>query len=62
MRFEAFIYARLAATGDERVVVTDPQARYFGALLRERTLLPGDNAPLGSNQFDDWLDQQSPRT
>jgi hypothetical protein len=38
----------LRARYDPRQVITDPDARYFGAKLGERTLLPGDDAQLGS--------------
>jgi hypothetical protein len=38
-------------------VITDPHARYFGAELDERTLLPGDDARLAETRFDDWLSQ-----
>jgi uncharacterized protein YbjT (DUF2867 family) len=61
LRFEDFVRQGLRATGDRRAVVADPQARYFGARLSERTLLPGDAAQLGATQFDDWLSQQAPR-
>ena len=55
MRFEDFVRRGLRAAGDQRVVVADPQARYFGVRLSERTLLPGDGAQLGATTFDDWL-------
>jgi uncharacterized protein YbjT (DUF2867 family) len=61
MRFEDFVRRGLRAVGDQRVVVADPQARYFGARLSERTLLPGDGAQLGATKFDVWLGQQAPR-
>jgi hypothetical protein len=38
-------------------VVSDPQARYFGAELGERTLVPGDDASLGDTHLEDWLHQ-----
>ena len=38
LRFEDFVRQGLLAVGDQRVVVADPQARYFGAQLSERTL------------------------
>jgi hypothetical protein len=38
-------------------VITDPQARYFGAELEERTLVPGDDARLAETRLDDWLSQ-----
>ena len=47
----------LDAKGDPREVLTDPQARYFGAPLAERTLVPGPDAALGEIRFDDWLRQ-----
>ena len=40
---------------DGRRVVADPHARYFGAELEERSLLPGPNARIASIRFDDWL-------
>ena len=55
MRFEDFVRQGLRAAGDERVVVVDPQARYFGAQLSERSLLPGDEAQLAPTRFDEWL-------
>jgi uncharacterized protein YbjT (DUF2867 family) len=61
MRFEDFVRQALRAAGDRRVVVTDPQARYFGARLSERTLLPGDGAQLGPTTFGDWLSNQAGR-
>jgi uncharacterized protein YbjT (DUF2867 family) len=61
MPFEDFVRQGLRAVGDQRVVVADPQARYFGARLSERTLLPGDGAQLGATKFADWLSQQAPR-
>jgi uncharacterized protein YbjT (DUF2867 family) len=61
MRFEDFARRGLRAVGDQRVVVADPQARYFGARLSERTLLPGDGTQLGATKFDVWLGQQAPR-
>jgi uncharacterized protein YbjT (DUF2867 family) len=60
IRFEDWVRKGLRAVGDQRVVVADPQARYFGARLSERTLLPGDGAQLGATTFDDWLSHQAP--
>jgi len=58
LRFADFVRERLRSVGDHRVVIADPQARYFGARLSERDLLPGDGAQLGPTRFDDWLSQQ----
>jgi uncharacterized protein YbjT (DUF2867 family) len=59
LRFEDWVREALRSKGDQRVVVTDPQARYFGARLNERSLLPGDGARLGPTHFADWLSQQA---
>ena len=48
----------LAAKGDPREVVTDEQARYSGARLSERTLVPGPDAELAETTFDTWLARQ----
>ena len=47
-----------AATGDERTVVSDPHARYFGAELRGGELTPGDGARIGAIDFDMWFATQ----
>jgi uncharacterized protein YbjT (DUF2867 family) len=46
------------ARGDPREVVADEQARYSGARVSERTLVPGPDAQLGEITFDRWLAQQ----
>jgi len=46
---------RLASLKDPREVIADPQARYSGAEIGERTLLPGKDARLGETSFADWL-------
>jgi hypothetical protein len=38
--------------------VTDPQARYSGARIGERTLLPGPDAQLGETTLAAWLARQ----
>ncbi|HET7212566.1 MAG TPA: SDR family oxidoreductase [Terriglobia bacterium] len=47
----------LAAWKDPREVVTDPHARYYGIEVKERTLIPEDNARLGKAHFETWLNQ-----
>ncbi|HEX3601203.1 MAG TPA: NAD(P)H-binding protein, partial [Lacipirellulaceae bacterium] len=51
----------LAAHHDPRTVVRDEQARYFGTTLEERSLIPGENALLGSCHFTDWLSRTAPQ-
>lgn len=47
----------LKATNDPRQVVRDAEARYSGARLDDRTLVPGDNPRLGTIRFEEWLRQ-----
>jgi uncharacterized protein YbjT (DUF2867 family)/nitrite reductase/ring-hydroxylating ferredoxin subunit len=54
-RFDEIIRQRLTALNDSREVVADPQARYFGTELSERSIVPGDTAELGETRFEDWL-------
>jgi len=53
-RFDEFIRQNLRANNDQREVVSDPQARYFGAELSERSLVPDEGARLGETRFADW--------
>ena len=54
-RFDELIRHGLAAHNDPRQVVADPHARYFGAELDERSLIPWGEARLGDIRFDEWL-------
>jgi uncharacterized protein YbjT (DUF2867 family) len=54
-RLDELIQQGLMAKGDSRTVVADPMARYFGAELQERTLLPTNAVHLGEIRFSDWL-------
>jgi uncharacterized protein YbjT (DUF2867 family) len=47
----------LSAREDPRPIVADAHARYFGAELNDRSLIPGPNARLSANRFGDWLRQ-----
>ena len=56
-RFDELIRQSLGARHDPREVVVDPHARYFGAELGERALIPAGDARLGEIRFQDWLNQ-----
>ncbi|WP_285752322.1 SDR family oxidoreductase [Lentzea sp. NBRC 105346] len=45
----------LTARADEREVIADPRAPYFGTLLEQDSLLPGEGAELGRIGLRDWL-------
>ena len=52
---DAWARRLFAATGDERTVVSDPHARYFGTELKAGELTPGDGARIGATDFDTWF-------
>ncbi len=45
----------LKATNDPREVIRDPQARYYGIRVDDRSLVPGDNPHLGTIHLEEWL-------
>ncbi len=51
----ALVQQFLSETGDIRPVLMDSNARYFGARLSERSLIPSENPRIGSQSFDEWL-------
>ena len=53
--FDEVVRQYLVAHHDPRAVTKDEQARYFGATLEKHSLVPGENALLGSTRFVDWL-------
>jgi len=59
--FDEVVREYLAVHHDPRTVVTDEQARYFGTTLEKRSLIPGENALLGSTRFADWLSRTAAR-
>jgi len=58
-RFNELVRQRLSADNDPREVVADPEARYFGTELSERSIVPGDSAQLGETRFEDWLSKSA---
>lgn len=58
-RMDELIGKGLSAKNDPRHVVTDPEARYFGSKLSERTLLPGKGAMTGDVRFAEWVSRQA---
>ena len=54
MPMDEFIRYYLTTTEDSRQLVTDVHAHYFGAVLNDETLVPGDQARLGKIKYEDW--------
>jgi len=53
--FNEIVARYLKATGDPRMVVRDPEARYWGGRIKELSLVPLGEARLGHIGFDDWI-------
>jgi uncharacterized protein YbjT (DUF2867 family) len=53
--FSEIVDRYLKAIGDARQVVSDPEARYWGGRVEERSLVPLGEARLGRIGLDEWL-------
>lgn len=49
-----FVGRFLAATGDRRKVIADPQALYYGAKMGSRGIAPGAHPRVGPTRFEEW--------
>jgi uncharacterized protein YbjT (DUF2867 family) len=59
--FNEIVARYLKAVGDRREVVSDPEARYFGGRVEERSLVPLGEARLGHIGLDEWLRRSQAR-
>src|SRR5438445_4136761 len=59
--FNEIVARYLKALGDPRQVVSDPEARYFGGRVEERSLVPLGEARLGRIGLDEWLRRSQAR-
>jgi uncharacterized protein YbjT (DUF2867 family) len=53
--FNDIVARYLKAIGDPREVLSDPEARYNGGRVEERSLVPLGDARLGRIGFDEWF-------
>jgi uncharacterized protein YbjT (DUF2867 family) len=49
------VRAYLISHHDQRPVISDVHARYFGLELNDKSLTPGDKPRIGLTRFEDWL-------
>ena len=52
---DAWARRLFASTGDERTVIGDPHARYYGTELHDGELTTGDGARVGKVDFEAWF-------
>lgn len=55
LTMDGWIRTVLQARNDEREVVSDPQAKYFGTFLTGKLLVPNAGAQLQATSLQDWL-------
>lgn len=60
-RLDEFVRQALSSRQEPREVITDPESRYFGARLDERTLMPSAAAQAGATHLKHWLMSQESR-
>src|SRR5262245_15448020 len=60
IRQDELVRQFFSASGDQRKVVTDARARYYGLDLNDQSLVPGTNPRLGSIRFAEWLSHNIP--
>src|SRR5262249_40166195 len=56
-----FVGRFLAASGDKRKVIADPQSKYYGAVMGSRGIARGANPRLGPTRFEDWFKRSGTR-
>lgn len=54
-RIDELVRLNLDASGDGRVVLEDPDLKYFGAPFGARALVPSEQARLGVQRYQDFL-------
>jgi len=58
LSIDAWARRLFVATGDDRQVIADPHALYFGTELHGGELTPGEGARIGAIDFDAWFAAQ----
>jgi len=61
-RLDELVQRRLGTFKDPREVIADPNARYAGARISDKILVPGENVRLGETRFETWLTQSADTT
>jgi|tagenome__1003787_1003787.scaffolds.fasta_scaffold20759778_3 uncharacterized protein YbjT (DUF2867 family) len=55
LALDDFVREVLRARGDSREVISGPDARYFGAQVDDRSLVPENGARVAPTRLEDWL-------
>ena len=60
IRQDELVRQFFGASGDQRKVITDARARYYGLDVNDQSLVPGTSPRLGSIRFAEWLSHNIP--
>ncbi|MGK7652232.1 SDR family oxidoreductase [Roseovarius sp. B08] len=60
VRLNTAVERYLSARNDERSVIGDPHASYFGVELNDASLMPGPKVRTGKVAFDEWINIEFP--
>ncbi len=60
IRLDEVVKRWLDANRDERKVLADERALYYGIKVNDQSLTPGDRPRLGPTRFENWLTQSVP--
>jgi uncharacterized protein YbjT (DUF2867 family) len=55
IRLDELVRKYLTATRDARTVLTDPNARSYGIVANDQSLIPGDRLRIGPTRLEEWL-------
>jgi uncharacterized protein YbjT (DUF2867 family) len=55
-RLDELVRLLLKAKYDPRQVITDVNATYYGAVVNDQALIPGNKPMIGATRYEDWLD------
>jgi uncharacterized protein YbjT (DUF2867 family) len=61
IRMDELVRQFLSANRDARKVTADAAASYYGTVVNDQSLIPGDNPRLGPTRFNDWLSRSIPQ-
>lgn len=60
IRISEAVEKYLLQIGDRREIVVDNQTKYFGALLDDKTLMPGVGVRVGKTRYSEWVKTATP--
>ncbi|MEW9612267.1 SDR family oxidoreductase [Shinella sp. S4-D37] len=60
IRISTAVEKYLRQIGDRREIVVDDKTTYFGALLDDKTLMPGAGARVGRTAYSEWVRTATP--